>query len=54
MYQSKKRNYPIPDIHLTNSVVSSNAYTGLVPTLPGSEEEVEAYENLYNKQTHRI
>ena len=54
MQQDKKRNYPIPDIHLTNSVVSSNAYTGLVPALPGTEEEVEAYENLYHRQTHRI
>ncbi|MCL1925304.1 MAG: hypothetical protein FWF50_06960 [Defluviitaleaceae bacterium] len=54
MYQAKKKNYPIPDINLANSVVSSNTYTGLVPSMPGTEEEAEAYESLYNSQTNRI
>jgi hypothetical protein len=53
MQQTHKRNYPKPDIMLSNSVVSSNSYTGLVPTMPGDEEEAENYEGLYNSTTYR-
>ena len=53
MQQTQKRNYPKPDIMLSNSVVSSTAYTGLVPTMPGSEEEVKNYESLYSSVIHK-
>lgn len=45
--KNKKKNYNICSIDITNAV-STNECTGLMPTAPNSEEEIESYFQIMN------
>lgn len=41
------QNPDFPDSYFSRSICSSTDCTGLIPALPSSEEELEAYEEMY-------
>jgi|GEM_PF-2336954 len=46
----KKRslnNYPDPNDLSTNNIASSTEFTGLMQSLPGDEEDVHSYSEIY-------
>lgn len=45
---ARTRHADLSDSYLSKSVCSSTDCTGLIPSLPSSEEELEAYEKMYS------